>query len=543
MASFKKTLTRAYQKSSTKATPDIAYWKKLEFPVTVKEFTAIDYVDVSPVDPYYIAVTSGPKIDVYHRQATQVWRTITRFQRLAYGGKFKQDGQLLLAGSEDGQVKLFNYKQKQLLRLFKGHEGPTHRVDFIPNLPQIVTFSDDKTAIVWDMSDESRICTLSGHTDFIRAGMASPASENILLSGSYDHTVKLWDTRTASSVLTVDHGAPVESLVCFPSGGVFVSAGGCEVKVWDAIAGRLLSQLSQHHKTVTCLSFASDKKRLMSGSLDRHVKIYDVETYSLVHTIDYPAPVLCMAVAPGDSTLVVGMISSGSGLMSFQHRRNPDTTTDSLSSKEKAANIRSTLSEDLRIMPEDHVVQYAANDKLAKYDIMLRKFKFSTALDAAMKKFICNKTPNVSVAVFQALIRCGGIKTAVAGRNVKSLTPLLTFLKKYIRHPAYKLVLIDVANIVIDVYSDTLDETPALVLPFTQLKDEIEAEVRLSREHISLMGAIEMFFTASNQERPQATTSIEQLTATSAVCNSDVLQALEGGSRARSAEAVLVEVS
>ncbi|KAK8735754.1 hypothetical protein OTU49_005302 [Cherax quadricarinatus] len=138
---------------------------------------------------------------------------------------------------------------------------------------------------------------------------------------------------------------------------------------------------------------------------------------------------------------------------------------------------------------------------------------------------------------------CGGIKTAVAGRNVKSLTPLLTFLKKYIRHPAYKLVLIDVANIVIDVYSDTLDETPALVLPFTQLKDEIEAEVRLSREHISLMGAIEMFFTASNQERPQATTSIEQLTATSAVCNSDVLQALEGGSRARSAEAVLVEVS
>lgn len=78
---------------------------------------------------------------------------------------------------------------------------------------------------------------------------------------------------------------------------ILPSLGGCEVKVWDAIAGRLLSKISQHHKTVTCLALASDNKRLLSGSLDRHIKIYDVDTYSVVHTLDYPAPVLCMAVA------------------------------------------------------------------------------------------------------------------------------------------------------------------------------------------------------------------------------------------------------
>lgn len=40
----------------------------------------------------------------------------------------------------------------------------THRVDFIHGLPQIATFSDDKTAVVWDMSDETKLCTLTGHT-------------------------------------------------------------------------------------------------------------------------------------------------------------------------------------------------------------------------------------------------------------------------------------------------------------------------------------------------------------------------------------------
>ena len=45
--------------------------------------------------------------------------------------------------------------------------------------------------------------------------------------------------------------------------------------------------------------------------------------------------------------------------------------------------------------------------------------------------------------------RRGGIRTAVAGRDVKKLTPLLSFIIKNIRHPAYKPVLMDVANVVI----------------------------------------------------------------------------------------------
>jgi len=75
-------------------------------------------------------------------------------------------------------------------------------------------------------------------------------------------------------------------------------SGGTDVKVWDALAGgRLLAHVSQHHKTVTCLSLASDGKRLLSGSLDRHVKIYDVASYEVVHTLNYPNAVLSVGVS------------------------------------------------------------------------------------------------------------------------------------------------------------------------------------------------------------------------------------------------------
>lgn len=76
--------------------------------------------------------------------------------------------------------------------------------------------------------------------------------------------------------------------------------------MWDALAGgRLLAKLCQHHKTVTCLHLASDNRRLLSGSLDRHVKVYDVSSYRNVHTIDYTSPILSLAVSVSVSETAV----------------------------------------------------------------------------------------------------------------------------------------------------------------------------------------------------------------------------------------------
>lgn len=45
--------------------------------------------------------------------------------------------------------------------------------------------------------------------------------------GSYDHTVKMYDARSGSCVMSMDHGVPVESVLMFSSGGLFISAGMC----------------------------------------------------------------------------------------------------------------------------------------------------------------------------------------------------------------------------------------------------------------------------------------------------------------------------
>lgn len=91
---------------------------------------------------------------------------------------------------------------------------------------------------------------------------------------------------------------PVEQVLMFPSGTVAVSSAGSILRVWDLVAGgRCVRALSNHQKTVTAIAFDSTASRLLTGGLDQMVKVYDVSTYKVVHTMRYPAPVLCLAVS------------------------------------------------------------------------------------------------------------------------------------------------------------------------------------------------------------------------------------------------------
>ena len=47
----------------------------------------------------------------------------------------------------------------------------------------------------------------------------------IFYLGSYDHTVRMFDTRTNTASIVVNHGCPVESVLAFPSGSILLSAG------------------------------------------------------------------------------------------------------------------------------------------------------------------------------------------------------------------------------------------------------------------------------------------------------------------------------
>ena len=61
--------------------------------------------------------------------------------------------------------------------------------------------------------------------DYVRTGCVSQTSSDILVSGSYDHTVKIWDRRQEANTVQLNHGCPVEAVLLLPNGTLLVTAG------------------------------------------------------------------------------------------------------------------------------------------------------------------------------------------------------------------------------------------------------------------------------------------------------------------------------
>ena len=98
-------------------------------------------------------------------------------------------------------------------------------MDFSTDGLKVFSGSDDCTVMHWDMAEGKMAATLTAHQDYVRCGATVPSTDSLYLSGSYDHSVRLWDTRSGSCTAVMDHGAPVECLLPFASGAAALSAG------------------------------------------------------------------------------------------------------------------------------------------------------------------------------------------------------------------------------------------------------------------------------------------------------------------------------
>uniref|UniRef100_A0A672N4S1 U3 small nucleolar RNA-associated protein 15 homolog n=1 Tax=Sinocyclocheilus grahami TaxID=75366 RepID=A0A672N4S1_SINGR len=492
MASFKPTKVPFLPKLGEKVTEETLYWKNYKSPVQIKEFGAITKIDFSPLPPHNYAVTASTRIHIYGPHSQEPIRSFTRFRDTAYGGRFRGDGKLLVAGSEEGLIRLFDISGRVALRQFKGHTKAVHMTSFLSDGFRVVSGSDDLSCRVWDVPSAVELSSLTEHTDYIRALAPSKLNPDLFVTGSYDHTVKVFDMRSGSSVMTMQHGHPVECVLLYPSEALLVSTGGRYVKVWDLLkGGQELVSLKNHHKTVTCACLSSVGNKLLTGSLDRHVKVYN-SSYKVVHNFDCDASILSMAIAPDDEALAVGMTN---GVLSVRHRRHKKDK-ETLTSRRRRGPSYQVFVKGKNFVPrqDDFLVSKPVKQYLRKYDKQLKSFEVSKALDTAL--LICDIKPDVTVAVIIELKRRGTLKNALAGRNeeIRGCFCLLFF--RHIFDPRFSRPLLMVGDIVLDLYQQVFHQSPVVERLLQRLMEVLGREAELQQELLQVLGILDTLFTS-----------------------------------------------
>jgi WD40 repeat protein len=130
-------------------------------------------------------------------------------------------------GCQDGIVRIFDYvSQVQIYRLC-GHQGRSFNTVWSTLISGLLASgSDDKTINIWQIDfdnlkvDDSNkvidlkpIRSLTGHTSNVRALCWNLEHKNILLSGSWDATIRIWDALKGILITVIrDHVADVYSI-------------------------------------------------------------------------------------------------------------------------------------------------------------------------------------------------------------------------------------------------------------------------------------------------------------------------------------------
>jgi WD40 repeat protein/class 3 adenylate cyclase len=103
------------------------------------------------------------------------------------------------------------------------------------------------------------------------------ADGSLVAVGYNDRTARVWEIATGRLVAELPHARPVYSVAFSPNGDFLVAASGNAPTIWDLESQRPLVRLFGHQGAVVAVDFSPDGSSIVSGGVDRSVRIWRCE--------------------------------------------------------------------------------------------------------------------------------------------------------------------------------------------------------------------------------------------------------------------------
>ena len=176
-----------------------------------------------------------------------------------------------------------------------GHAGKVKSVTFSPDGRYALSGSEDHTLKLWEVSTGKEIRTFRGLSQYVYSVAFSPNGKYIL-SGSGFHerepALILWNVSTGEEIRRFEGHSHAVTSVCFSTDGQYILSGGgsgfknkdATIKLWDVSSGKLIRTFYGHTKPVTAVAFSPDGQQALSASEDYSLKLWEISTGREIRT-------------------------------------------------------------------------------------------------------------------------------------------------------------------------------------------------------------------------------------------------------------------
>ncbi|KAL9081580.1 MAG: hypothetical protein Q9159_007244 [Coniocarpon cinnabarinum] len=246
---------------------------------------------------------------------------------------FSPDGALLATGAEDKCIRVWDISRRTIVHTFTGHEQDIYSLDFSRDSMLIASGSGDRTVRLWDM--RTRKMSLEMQIEEGVTTVALSPDGRLVAAGSLDRSVRVWETDTGAAIDNLDgmpngkeqvggHGDSVYSVSFSPNGYELVSGSlDKTIKLWaletqrsgnsgqSKLTSRCVRTFEGHSDFVLSVAFSPDNLWVLSGSKDRGVVFWDRNTgIPQLHLQGHRNSVISVAPSPQPD---VGIFATGSG--------------------------------------------------------------------------------------------------------------------------------------------------------------------------------------------------------------------------------------